>query len=110
MILYDALAYLQDAGRGDQWVSVYEKHGAGIMISVNEALEENSRLARRLSEWFDRDIIAEPRLDGAERIVFCVGWPNGDEPDPEWDGYFDLDDLDYIYDDDEYFDADFGDI
>lgn len=79
------------------------------MISVDEALEERSHLARRLSEWFDRDIIREPKIDGGGRVVFCVGYPNGNEPDPEWDGYFDLDDLDYIYDDDddEYFDIDF---
>ena len=99
MRLYNALAFLQDAGFGGDCVSVYETHGSGIIIGIDEALEERTPLARKLSYWFDRPVVKEPHVDAAERIVLCVGWPNWQGPEPEWDGFWDFEDLPYVYDD-----------
>ena len=99
MRLYDALTYLQDAGWGEEKISVYEKAGVCYMLSVDHALEEQSSLALKVSEWFDRPIIEEPHIDRGGRIVFCVGYVNGNHPEPEWDGFWDPEDLPFVYDD-----------
>lgn len=98
MRLYNALTFLQDAGLGDEFVSAYEIFGAGIIITVNEALEEQSYLAQKLSVWFDRPVIREPHVDQGGRIVLCLGGENGAGPESEWDGFWEPSELPYVYD------------
>ena len=99
MRLYNALTFLQDAGLGEDYVSVYEIFGAGIIIQVDEALEEQTYLAQKLSDWFERPVIKEPHVDRGERIVLCLGGEDGRGPEREWDGFWDLSDLPDVYDD-----------
>lgn len=88
MRLYEALTFLQDAGFGQDMASIYLMFDRGVMLKIDDALEEEGFLASQVREWFDNRVIDEPHLDGGGRWVFNVGAVNGNHPDSDWDGFW----------------------
>ena len=87
MRLYEALEFMHDCGFGNQFVSIYQPNGAGVMTTVDEAMSEYGPRSSRVAPWFDLPVIEEPQIDAGNRWTLCVAYAEG-RPASNWDGFW----------------------